>query len=235
PFIFILLFLVGRPFGKADAARALALSLVNFGLLFVLGPRVFVEFLHAIRAQVLHPYSWAANHSIRSFVTVTWGGGSPDHGANWVGRHADAVQLGLLASVAACLLVVARRAHAQERGRISASLLLACTLGALLIPSVSDDYKLPILGPPLALYFADLSVDARDLRGIARGLLVVPSCALALAYTSTLFSYTNKPAALQNNCGALIVMLLAVTGMSFVCSRRRPEQPGEGVASASLT
>ena len=45
--------------------------------------------------------------------------------------------------------------YRQKQNGINPFLLLACTIGALLIPSVSNDYKLSILAAPVAIFLTN--------------------------------------------------------------------------------
>jgi len=88
-----------------------------------------------------------------------------------------------------------------------------CTILTLLIPSVSNDYKLPLIIGPLSIVFnvfVGFRMNVRDALGSV--LLVFVG---AVAYSTTLFSYTNKPLILSNNLPGLLVVLLVVTIMSI--------------------
>jgi len=72
-------------------------------------------------------------------------------------------------------------------------LLLACTIGALLIPSASHDYTLSILAAPVAVLFLDLSstsdrAPATHGRSVDKILVFV----LSFLYSTTLFSFIHK-------------------------------------------
>lgn len=94
---------------------------------------------------------------------------------------------------------------------------VACSLGALLIPSVSHDYTLTVLTIPAALFLSkaviSLSAGALTKRSslLSNGMLFI----FSLAYSMTLFPGTHKPIFLKNNLPALILMLLIVTILSF--------------------
>ena len=72
PAIFVFLFARDARAWKENLARWAGLGAANAALLFALGPRVFGDFLQALRAQAEAPYVWAGNHSIQSFAA--WAG-----------------------------------------------------------------------------------------------------------------------------------------------------------------
>jgi hypothetical protein len=112
----------------------------------------------------------------------------------------------------------------QKWNGINSYLLLACTIGALLIPSVSHDYKLSILAAPVAFLFNDeLSVAERAHQLHLHIIFIVLTLIVSVSYSLTLFSYTNKPAMLSNNFPALFTMLLIVTSLSLLVSKSRVE------------
>jgi len=210
PFIFIVLLIGNWQDRRKNIKRLLMLAVVNLALLFVLGPYVFVDFMKAIIAQTVNPDIGPGNHSIRSFVTLL----SYKHGWVWMYQYLGWAQFALLAVIADCIFLIMLHTSRQKQGNINPLLLLACTIGALLIPSVSIDYKLSILAAPVAVLFANNnfweSLESRSPRII----FGVPLLIFSAAYSSTLFSFTNKPLLLENSFPVLIAMLLAITFIS---------------------
>jgi len=216
PAIFVVMFITDWHDWKNNIRRFVGLGAVNFALFFILGPSVFVDFLRAIKAQSVNPSIWNGNHSIRSFVTSISNTAS-QHGWSWVNEYSGWVQLAFLAIVAVCIFLIMVRAYRQKQNGVNPHLLLACTIGALLIPPVSHDYKLSILAAPAAILFSEMSsfseIGIRSRQYFFTMLLVF---ILAAAYSTTLFSYTNKPFLLTYNFPALIMMLLATTCLSMM-------------------
>jgi len=97
-------------------------------------------------------------------------------------------------------------------------LLLACTVAALLIPSVSNDYTLTLLTAAVAIAFPRELPPAptRAGRWLSGGLLAMIAC----AYASTLYSFTNKPWLLRNNLPALLTILCAWTAYVWLFAPR---------------
>jgi len=212
PLIFIVMLIDDWQDKRNNIKRLLILASLNFVLFFVLGPHVFVDFMKAIIAQTVNPDIGPGNHSIRSFVTLQ----SYKPGWIWIIHFSGLAQLALLAVIADCIFLSMHQAYRQNQKNINPLLMLTCTIGALLIPSVSIDYKLSILAAPVALLFSDNKYLERANRhglNIIFGLLLL---IFSTAYCSTLFSSTNKPLMFENNFPALITMLLAVTFLSLV-------------------
>lgn len=214
PFIFIVMLVTDWHNWKNNIKRFLVLSTVNFALFFALGPYVFVDFITAIKAQTINPYIWVGNHSIRSFVTLVSNVASK-YGWAWINGYSGLVQLALLAIITVCIFLIILQAYQQKQNGINSHLLLACTIGSLLIPSVSHDYKLSILAAPVAILFSDMSsFSQRAIRPRQRLIFILLLFILSAAYSSTLFSFTNKPFILKNNFPALVTMLFAITCLS---------------------
>ena len=156
-----------------------------------------------------------SNHSIRSFINVVSNYAS-DHGWGWFQQYSGALQIILLAMVAGCLFLIILHANHQKQTGLNPYLLLSCTIGASLIPLLSYDYKLSILAGPVAIVLSEISSYTERTRHALRfvffNLLVF---IFSTVYASTLFSFTNKPLSLQNNCPALLIMLFATTFLFF--------------------
>jgi hypothetical protein len=227
PAIFIVMFITDWHDWKNNIKRFLGLAAVNFALFFVLGTSVFVDFLRAIKAQSLHPSIWSGNHSIRSFVTSISNTES-QQGWPWLSDHSGWVQLSFLAVIAVCILLIMIQAYRQRQNGVNSHLLLACTIGALLIPPVSHDYKLSILAAPAAIFLSDVSYfsegDKRSRRHFVNMMLVF---ILSTAYSTTLFSYTHKPLTLASNFPALIIMLLITTCFSVISGTKLNREASE--------
>jgi len=213
PAIFIVMLIRDWRDWKNNIRRVLGLTVANIALLFVMGPGVFVDFLKAIQAQSANPSIWVGNHSVRSFMMVIT---NELRSQNMVTHdYSSLIQITLFVLIFACLFVIILKAFRENSKGMNMYLMLACTIGALLIPSVSHDYKLSILVAPMALFFHQRPFAENDgfRMRMAFSLLTFIIC---IAYSSTLFSFTNKPTLLGNNLTALMVMLFAVTAFSLL-------------------
>jgi hypothetical protein len=221
PFIYIIMFIKDWGDYKNNIMRIAGLSILNISLLFILGPRVFFDFITAIRGQIAAPYLWIGNHSIRGFISYVsspqaYKKGDQIPNLLWMGNYRDEIQIVFFSLVAMCLLLVVFRAYRRKRNGVDPYLLLACTISALLIPSVSHDYKLSILMGPMAIALSakDFSnVTYRKFRSIG---FYVLTFVLSCGYSSLLFSYTNKfTPLLRSALPALMIILFVTTLLSF--------------------
>jgi hypothetical protein len=205
PFIYVIMFIDNWQDWKSNIKRLLVLTTANLALFFVLGLNVFINFISAAKWQALDPFVWVGNHSIRSFITMA------SHKWGWVNQNSDSVQLVFLAIVTACICTAIFQSYRQNQKGISPYLLLVCTIGALLIPSVSHDYKLSILAAPVAIFLSSNSL-IKMAQGTRQHIFfIILVLIFSVAYFSTLFSFTNKQAILQTNSPALGIMLLVAT------------------------
>ena len=184
----------------------------------MLGLDRFIEMV-----QVLVRYSggrgvWVGNHSIQSFANLL-AGSVPGQKAAWSGLLGDAwsVQVLVLAIVLTSFLVVLLASISRNRAGVDGALLLACTVLALVLPSVSHDYTLALLPGPMAIYLGQLGIDPDPKRQAVTNLLIF---VLSLAYSSTLFSYVYKPVWLGNNLPMLVIILVTVAVMTRYSGKR---------------
>jgi len=189
---------------KSNIRRILGLSVINFVLLFILGPKVFFDFIEAIMVQITDFGSfWVGNHSVKSFSVFV------------VSKllHQDFkyilfVQAILYTVLFLCFFLIMFRVYKRGEKGLNEYLLLGCAILALLIPPVSHDYKLSILPAFVSFLLSSNNFEKFFNKNKSNSL---PLFILFFAYSSTLFSYTNKPSFLQNNLPALVVILLTVT------------------------
>jgi len=224
PLIFIVMLISNWQDWINNIKRLLMLGVVNISLLFVLGPHIFVDFINAIAYQISTPYIWIGNHSIRSFIILLFG---PDY------KYSGLIQIMLLAIVAFCILLVIYQAYRNKQKGINFVLLLACTLGALLIPSVSHDYTLSILVAPVTMVFMEYEFLGKIGNPRLNKLFIVLLLIFSITYSSTLFSYTyaqlfpfSYESILTNKFPALFIMLLATTLLSLMLNPIRKGPTG---------
>ncbi len=159
PLILLPMFIRNREGLRSNAVRLFKLVLANISLFFIMGPTVFVNFINKLRNQISYPYLWDGDHSIKSYVARI--SEKANEGANSVmmtrfwGMKIDSsyIEFILTAFVLGCIAFIAWRAYREKSNGMNHHLLLACTLAAFLLPSASEDYKLPILAGPIILVF----------------------------------------------------------------------------------
>lgn len=215
PLIFIVMFVSDWKDWRSNIKRFILLAGINFASFFVLGPEIFIDFLNAVKKFMLSP-SVLANHSIRAFVHLLVDV-STENGEVWMREYSPAIQLLLLIFVLLCVFIVVLQAYSNNPRNMNAQLLLVCALGASLIPSVSHDYKLPVLAAPTAVILMDMASRSEKVKNVFSRLhLFMLILVISISYSATLFSYTNKPGLiLGSNFPPLIIMLLVATYYSM--------------------
>lgn len=206
PGIFVLL-LIRQKDTLSTAARRIGLLLaINFAALFVLGPRIFFSFVDGL-VGTRQNYLWTGNHSIESFVTML--GLEPSAKA--------ALSLLVLVVVIVLIAVVLRRAWRARGAGVNPHLLLALTIGALVIPSISNDYKLPVLAPALSIFLiSGGSPKDTGRKSIFYSLVLL----ISLSYSITTFSLGLRPPLLDNSF-PLLFGILAFTTMAYLLQGKK--------------
>lgn len=216
PAIFIFMFIKDWRDWKGNLMRWMGLGVFNFALLFTLGPAVFFDFLGAITKYSGDTWSRPYNLSIRSFIhglsdqqvwplQPSW--------AAWISDHSILIELFFLAFFLLCLLAVVAKAYQNGEHPLNYDLFLICTIGAMIIPAVSIDYKLPLLAPPLALALAGRSMKSTGLKKISIILLII---LISAAYSVTLFPFIDRPPLLANSLPMVLIILISITLLNFL-------------------
>jgi hypothetical protein len=227
PLIFVVMFIKDWRDWKGNLKRLAGLTAINLALFLALGTRVFTDFIAAVNKQTTDLDVWQGNHSIFSFTEYV-SRKAGEQGLDWGSLFSSPMKFTLLALTLVCIAAVVVQAYRRNEGGLNANLLLACVVGALLIPSVSHDYKLSILAAPavLALLDSERFFSQRHLKPARRFVFIALTLVFALAYSSTLFSYLNKPYYLDNNLPALLTMLLIAVYFSRVSpGSENPDNP----------
>ena len=221
PAIMIVMFVKDWRDWKGNIRRFAGIALLNLALLFLLGFRTFGEFLNAVAGKQAYAGSWNGNHSLKGFVYHLsldgFGLFSPETVSAFQ-QFRGGIELFLLIIIALCFLAVLIHAYLQNDPNPNSILLLVSTICALIIPSISNDYKLPIITAPMAAVFCSLALpEQRWKRSLAIFLILI----MSMAYWSTQYPFSVKPYILTRNFTALFILLLAVTALNFVVSEKR--------------
>ena len=223
PLIFIVMLIGDWHDWKNNIKRVLILVIVNIALLFVLGYQAFLNFLKTITGFAGVPYIWSGNHSIFAFVAL-FSQKLYEHGWVWAKQNSGLVQNALLAIIAVCIFLIILKIYRQKQTGLNSYLLLACTIGALVIPSVSNDYTLSFLTAPVAILLLSNGFFEQTQNRSLHIVMIVLLLVFSIAYSSTLFSITNSPSLFFpfprllpiNKFPPLFVMLLVVTLFSLL-------------------
>lgn len=218
PLIFILCFTTNWLDWKRNLRRWTLLLLANFAGLLILGWKVFLDFVHALADQMNQPtYWWMGNHSINSFVRVVAEKLQDSDPAAYAVYQPSmrSIEMGLFFFYLICLIGVLRKVYRHRLSAANPYLLLILTIGTMLIPSTSHDYKLSILIAPMVLLLNNLELHRSGRTGfdlIALLLIVVVSA----TYSATLFLHTDLPVLLANNMPILMGLATASTLLFWV-------------------
>jgi len=216
---------------KENIKRFFSLGIINFLLLFLLGFNYFSDFLDGITQTFSVPSeTWNGNHSINAFVDnlllngigilrMEW--------LDWVRTHDNFLKNLFLAYFLVCFFTIWINSYRRNKCGIDSTLLMACVMGGLLIPTVNHDYTLPLLAAPFILVVSEkYSTDIKK-RLAAIVLLVISS----FVYFITLLPFIYKPEYLQNSFPLLIILLTASTLLSFLVDAPNKNQP---ISNATL-
>ncbi len=207
PAIFIVMFINDWSDWKGIIKRFSSLFVFNFILLFVLGYQTFLGFIEKISKLISNPGTWIRNHSITGYVS------NQTNSIEWIRPYSSLIRLFFLIIFCLFFIAIIYKTYKRRENGLNPYLLLACTIGALIIPSTSNDYKLSILTGPIAIVLLDIKTNADSRKNI----ISIPFIFLtSLAYSSIQFSQEYKPIFLQNNFPALMVVLFLVTYLYYL-------------------
>ncbi|MBI4761819.1 MAG: glycosyltransferase family 87 protein [Chloroflexota bacterium] len=216
PAIFILTFVRDWRDWKSNLKRWFGLGAFNFALLFALGYREFLGFVDTVMIQIRTPsWTWNGNHSLQAFIFNFMRDGyglvSPATLAA-LQRNSGTITYILLGIILACIFAVVIRAYLLKENGFNPYIFGVCTLGALIIPT-SNDYTLPILAAPLALFLSSLP-PIRGFRAKVPAILLILT--ISAAYASILLPFKYKPYFMNNSFLPLLLILIAGTALYFL-------------------
>ncbi|GAB4503192.1 MAG: hypothetical protein Fur0043_01840 [Anaerolineales bacterium] len=223
PAIFILLFVDDWQAWMKNIKRFLGLALFNVLLLFVMGIAAFEDFVKALLFQQFNLSQWNGNHSIRAFAVnfTSHGFGlfSPEVVA-FLGQYTRVIEVTLMGIVVGCIVFLIFKAYRRKERGLNPYLLLACTIGALVIPSVSNDYKLSLLPASVAILFSGFSISGKPWKKLSVILLIL---LFSSAFWSALYPFKVKPEFLSSTFPLLLIMLVLETVLYFVVGNANRE------------
>jgi hypothetical protein len=216
PAIFILMFVKDWRDWKGNLARFAGIGVFNIALLFSVGTSMFMSFINSIATYASDTWSRPYNLSIKSFMYALANKEIvplSDSAAAWMNANLFRLEALFLAFFGLCLLIVIAKAYKNNERLINFDLFVILTIGALIIPSVSIDYKLPLLALPLSLAFSQRNIQSTGVKKLIIILLVIFA---STAYTVTLFPFIDKPTILANNLPMLVVMFASITLLNHI-------------------
>lgn len=220
PAIFIVMFIKDWKDWKNNLKRLAGLFLFNVLLLFITGPDMLVNFFQALRANSGPAWTFPGNHSITAFVyNLTHTGYGPISPTTMPWLKSMPLELILIGGFFVCFILVFAKTCRNNSGTFDPDLFLVCTLGALMLPSVSIDYKLELIAAPMALAFANRERPEKTWQKIV---VIAAILVAAMAYALTLvpYKYRLEAGMLVNGFPMLFAILVSITIVSFIAKRK---------------
>jgi hypothetical protein len=221
PAIFVVFFTRNWENWKQNILRWVLLGISNAILLMVLGWDVLKDFLSMMTNVVsgLGDTRWAVSHSINGFLAFI---------RSYFPMQSEAarglqivIYLLVIGFIVICLYQAIKRKMVLDP-----YLMFACILGALMFPSLSNDYTLAMLIGPAILYFAKINtlLTTSEIESGKIPWVVVITLVSALAFASTFYSYFVKEIVLQNQFPALLILLGCAAWLSMLDYRQTNNQ-----------
>lgn len=225
PVFLVLMFVRDWRLWRENLFRLLGLGLFNLVLLFSMGAQEVINFILDISKRFNTLFTWVGNHSIYGFIANL-----TNHGlgilhvetAQQLRPYALFLRTFLLACVLICLFLIIFRAYKENQTGFNKYLLVACTIAAMLIPSESQDYKLSMLPPVLAILFSEKMLLQKLQHPFAGGLAVLFA---SIAYSVMLFPFKYRPDFWANSAPLLFILLTCVTFLALLIEKREKVAP----------
>ncbi len=214
---------------KNNITRFVGLGLVNIAALFILGVSPVLKTFGSLAATGTSQPAWPFNLSISSFTSHILSLHSLPHKRLifWLQANGWLPQLLLIGFFVVCFLIIVRQAYKMGPKGFNPCVFMACSIGALIIPSISYDYKLAAL--PAAVILLIPAFQSFRQQG-NRLWLILLAFLFSVAYSSTLYPTVNKPEWLPYNLPALLLILVITTILSCLSSdgdsNPSPDVPG---------
>jgi hypothetical protein len=216
PAIFIVMFIDDWKDWKGILRRFAGIAAFNLLLLFIMGPRIFLDFLRAVTTQLAPTgWTWNGNHSINAFVYNLLKDGYGIIGSptlEQLRQNAELIEMLLLSIFIISLAVAIWISYRRNKGGLDPYLLITCTIGALIIP-ISNDYTLSFLTAPLSIFLSNIPETRNTSYRLITILLIL---GIAFAYASVLVPFKYKPYYLNNAFPALFLILIFATILNLI-------------------
>jgi hypothetical protein len=227
PLIFIVMFIKDWRNWKDNLRRMVGLCLFNFALLFILGYSIFIDFVNIVFSLIDQGSFWIGNHSIRAFVynlCIDGLGVFQGSALAWIRQNSGQIEILLLVYFAICFLTIIVISYARNENGFNSYLLLACTIGAMVIPAFSHDYKLAILAAPMSIAFNNIEIAQNYIKRITSFALILLA---SFAYSVTLYPFKYRPEYLANSMPLLFVILTAAVILYLINKKPVEQKPQE--------
>jgi len=216
PAIFIVMLIENWKSWKSILLRFAGIAIFNILLLFTMGYRMFLDFLQGVSKQIVTPgWTWNGNHSIKAFVYNLIRDGFKIIGANtleMLRQNSGFIETSLFLLFGILFVSTLLISYRRNRAGIDPYLLLACMIGALIIP-ISIDYTLSIVAAPVALVLCSIA----ETKNISQRLIsILMILGISFSYASMLIPFKYKPYYLNNTFPPLFLILIFVTVLNLI-------------------
>lgn len=216
PAIFIVMLIDDWKAWKSILLRFAVLVTFNILLLFIMGHQIFWDFLQMVSSQISTPgWTWNGNHSINAFVynLAKDGYGLVEPNILEILRQNSNLIETFLFLIFCVLFVLALLiSYRRNRTGVDPYLLVACMIGALIIP-ISNDYTLSILAAPIALILSSVTESRNILQRLISILMIL---GISFSYASILIPFKYKPDYLNNAFLPLLFILIFTTSLNLI-------------------
>jgi glycosyl transferase family 87 len=221
PAVFLLMFFSHWNDWKENSKTLLQLGILNIAALFVLGYKIFQQFVAAAITESRNPL-WLlpdkqpVNHSISAFLDKLAKNNDnelPAKVAEWLRPSGSWVGIIFLAIIVLCSVIIIWRTLQNRPNLVHADALMLFILLGFLLPSTSMDYKLVLLAPGLAIVLANRALPhLRWQKVLFIGLIIL----MVTAYSLTLVPYHYRAGLLLTAFPMLFTILLCLTGLNLL-------------------
>jgi hypothetical protein len=206
PVIFVIFLADNWKNWKDTFSRWLVLGLCNLGLLFVLGPKILVDYISSIMDVVttIGKIDSPVSHSISGFLLFS------NYFFNFPEKISSIARWLLLLAALFFIGKVFLTAY-KNQNILDPSLMLACTSGALILPPWSNDYTLSYLVGPIIYMLLNIETN-QDQPNYSSDKIYLPLIIVtSFVLLGTYFSYMNKPVFFQNQFPMLLLLLITLS------------------------
>ncbi|HEX8991960.1 MAG TPA: glycosyltransferase family 87 protein [Anaerolineales bacterium] len=223
PAIFVLALVDRWSDWKRNLVQFAGLGLVNIAALFIFGFGPIQSMLSSQSSSHASHSAIPFNLSISSFVLYILSMHWLPHKRIilWVQANSWLPKLLLLGLFIACLIVVIWGALKRGREGFDPYVFMVCSIGALIIPSISYDYKLAFL--PASVVLLEPAMLSFRPGGNRIGLILL-TLLFSIAYSCTLYPEFSRPEWLRYLQPALLLVLL-ITSLWSVLGPGTPSEP----------
>ena len=205
PIIFILMLVRNWRDWQGNIKRFIGLGFANFTLLFIMGYQLFGDFIEQISNRTTMQSSRYEDLSISGFTYYL------SEEAHLIStQYAGLIEKIFLFLLSGVILAIIIHLYRRDEKGFNPFLFFTLSIGALMIPAASFDYKLTIFVVPMSIILSNISApkDNKDKVVFIFFIIIIAS-----AYWSTFYPYEVnevKPLFLSRNSTAILAIFFSV-------------------------